>query len=298
LTSVPRKEISELVATYELHPNLVDIYVEGNFDRDFLNQYLDSASLRSIVSVYSIADIELADSELVSLDLPLGSNKHRVIALSKILDAELATQVPHVKCLVDADFDRVLGLIVQKPYLTYTDYTCMEMYALNIAALGKFIEFTCNLLEQEVTNFLAVASNVLPVQFALRVVVMQLNLNVAILPFDAGLTKKRDLNTFSSSRYISAFVQRNSLINRKTEIVERFAAVKSTHPTDLRDKAHGHDFVALLFEFAWNRGGIRLHNKTDDVVNFGARIVTAGIDFRHMAKEKVFVDVHRSATSR
>ena len=288
MPDIPRQNIDEIVAKYELHPDLFDIYVEGAFDRDFIFEFLDSAGTRGDVSVYAIDDIEVPPEQVSALGLGHGSNRNRVLTLSKILEARLPAINTNIICLVDADLDRLYGQLRSWVYLAHTDYTCMEMYSLNDSSLKRFLRLTCNLGEGKASEFLAIASTVLPIQFCLRGAIEALGLNISIPPFSCGLRTKKDLTTFSADRYIDHFLRTNSLLDRSEEIKTQLTDLRSRLTDDIRHKAHGHDFVELLFEFSWLRGGVKLHSKEADVKKFGSRIVASQVDFAALAAEPFF----------
>jgi hypothetical protein len=290
---IPRQSIDEIVAKYELHPTLFDIYVEGAFDRDFIFEFLDSTGRRGDVSVYAIDDIEVPAEQVSAFGLSHGSNRNRVLTLAKLLEARLPAMNGNVICLVDADLDRLFGQLRSWAYLAHTDYTCMEMYSLNDSSLKRFLRFTCNLGESTASEFLAIASAVLPVQFCVRGAVEALGLNVSIPAFSSGLTKKKDPSTFSGGKYIEHFLRTNALVDRAEEINTLLADLRSRLTDDIRHHAHGHDFVELLFEFSWLSGGVKLHSKEDDVRKFGSRIVASGVDFAALAIEPLFAALAR-----
>lgn len=293
MPDIPRQSIDEIVAKYEFHPTLFDIYVEGAFDRDFIFEFLDSAGTRGDVSVYAIDDIEVPPEQVSTLGLGHGSNRNRVLTLAKLLEARLPAMNRNVICLVDADLDRLFGQLRSWAYLAHTDYTCMEMYSLNDSSLKRFLHFTCNLGESTAAEFLVIASAILPIQFCLRGAIEELGLNVSIPAFSSGLTKKKDLSTFSGGRYIDYFLRTNSFVGRTKEINTLLADLRSRLTDDIRHHAHGHDFVELLFEFSWLSGGVKLHSKEDDVRKFGSRIVASGVDFAALAIEPLFAALVR-----
>ena len=276
-----------------MHPELFDIYVEGAFDRDFIFEFLDSASKRGDVSVYAINDIDVPPDQVSALGLGHGSNRNRVLTLAKILEARLRGINENIICLVDADLDRLFGRLRSWVYLTHTDYTCMEMYSLNDFSLKRFLRFTCNLGEAKASEFLVIASTVLPVQFCLRGAIEALGLSVSIPSFSGGLTTKKNLTTFSSDKYVDLFLRTNSFLDRTEEIRTLLTDLGSRLADDIRHKAHGHDFVELLFEFSWLSGGVKLHSKEVDVKNFGSRIVASGVDFAALAAEPLFASLTR-----
>lgn len=291
MATLPRREIDELVTKYELHPELIDIYVEGDFDRDFVNQFLSAIDTTATASVYSIDAVHVPVELVADLGLGPGSNKNRVIALSATLERELGAACGGVICLVDADLDRVCERIASYPHLRYTDYTCMEMYALSEQSVNKFITFACNLSEQHTKDFLEVAVAILPVQFAARVTSAMLDLGVTVPAASTGFAVKRDFTSFDPNKYFERFVQAGHLFDRREEVRVLFDDVRSKLDKDLRHKAHGHDFVALLFAFSWEHGGIKLHSKDEDVLLFGGRLIASGIDLSSLRNENLFAAI-------
>lgn len=298
MVAIPRQELDELVTKYELHPDLFDVYVEGAFDRDFVSTYLSAVGLGSDASVYSIEGVEVPSELLVSLGLPLGSNKYRVIGLSAFLHEQLEGRATRLMCLVDADLDRILAKLCTHHHLRYTDYCCMEMYALNLKTLKHFVHLTCALAESDATAFLRIASTILPVQFAVRVTIDALDLGVTSPPFTSGLVDKRDLGTFSAEKYFGAFVLTAHLTRRSQEVRALFDDIRPLVDKDLRQSANGHDFISLLFEFIWLRGGLRLRNKTEDVFRYGGRLLLSGVDFSQLSEEPLFAALLANAGAR
>ena len=288
MPDIPRQSIEEILAMYELHHELFDVYVEGSFDRDFIFEFLDAFDLRGEVSVYAVDDIEVPSDQVSTLGLGLGSNRNRVITLAKILEERITGAKKNILCLVDTDLDKLFGRMRSWAYLYHTDFTCMEMYSLNDSSLRKFLKFTCNLGEGTASEFLAIASVILPIQFSLRAAIEALGLNLAIPSLNSGILKRRELASFSTVRYVDVFLRSNTLAARAEEIRTLLIDLNSRLNTDIRHKAHGHDFVELLFEFSWLRGGVKLHSKDADVLKFGARIIASGVDFPVLAREPLF----------
>lgn len=209
MSGIPRQSIDEIVTKYELHPDLFDVFVEGDFDRDFIYEFLDAVGLRGDISVYAIDAIEVPPEEVLSAGLGHGSNKSRVLALAWVLRKKLSKVRPNIVCIVDADLDRLFGRLRDWTYVHHTDYTCMEMYSLNLTTLRKFLQFSCTLGENAASEFFALASNILPVQFFLRGTIEQLNLGVPVPPFATGLKRKRHLDSFDRERYVENFFGRS-----------------------------------------------------------------------------------------
>lgn len=299
MKGIPRQELDELITKYILHPSIFDIFVEGDFDRDFLNQYIERRSNLPSVSVFSINTVDIPDEKLAELNLGLGSNKNRVVALATLIEERLQNNMSsNVLCIVDADFDRILNQIMNKKHLMYTDFTCMEMYFCNSSTLKKFLTFTCRLKESLYDDFIKIASIILPIQFATRIANENLKLNTSIPKYSRGLKIKGDFHNFDRTKYWDAFISDGNLNLRRANILVELEARSNSLPKDLRHKAHGHDFVELLFEYSWKNGGIKLHNKDEEVLKFGGRLLATAQAVDSLAPEILFSRIDKSVVSK
>lgn len=295
MARIPGVEIDELYAKYELHPSLFDVYVEGEFDRDFLNHFLYERGLSSDVSVFTAETFEIPNDFLVAENLDLESNKHRLIGLSILLQRELRDSDTNVSCLVDVDLDRVLNKIRITKNLLYTDHVCLEMYCLNDRTLQKFLTLGCNLAPDRYDNFLLLASAILPVQFCLRAINEMLGLNSSVPEFQGGLARKRVFPSFDKNKYIGRYIAIGNLHARSDEIFREFDILFKTLPGDLRDKSHGHDFISLLFEYVSSCGTLQLHDKEKGVMNHGNRLLASALDGALLFADGLFYKIERAA---
>jgi len=62
---LPRKQLTELIALYELEPDLRDVFVEGPFDVAIIKWFLDQKGTKGVM-VYDISFIEIPDDEIRS----------------------------------------------------------------------------------------------------------------------------------------------------------------------------------------------------------------------------------------
>jgi len=289
MAGVPRMELEELFAKYSKHPDLLDIYVEGNFDRDLLRFLLDEMGYGVRVSVYTIDSVDVSDGIIASFGLNHGSNKHRLMALAQSLASQNFPE-SNVSCFVDADADRLLGKVLFSRHLVYTDYTCMEMYCVNIDCLRKFFVLVCNLSEESLDEFLGLAGLILPVQFALRAASESLELNAAIPPFRSGLGKEKGKGkeVFTAGKYLNSYIDREKLHGKKGEVEEKFYALIAELEVDLRHKINGHDFIQLLFEYIAGSGVLKFHGKAEEVEKRGGRILSSSLVAAKVFTEGVF----------
>jgi hypothetical protein len=130
MTEENRWSISELIARYELEPELIDVFVEGTFDREVLAQSVPRT--RGGPAFYEIDTVDVKPALLAKHGLTSG-NKQRVIALAR----ELATLPAEAKviCLVDRDLDHWFGELLSTPRLKWTRYCSIESHFLTPATV-------------------------------------------------------------------------------------------------------------------------------------------------------------------
>lgn len=281
MSSLPQIEPSELITKYELHPELMDIFVEGEFDRDFLSHYFESIGKNIDVTVLPIDFIKIRSNSG-------NSNKEAVIALASLIELELKGININSIFIVDADCDRLNQRVRSSKYLHYTDFTCMEMYFYNSSTLKKFLTLTCNLGEPDREEFVRLAELILPCLFTVRTVNESLSLNISTPNFSTGLQSKGDLSTFSQRKYLANFLSLVSPVKDRKRVETEIQQVKGVLPDDLRHKAHGHDFILLLFEFLWKQRSLKLYNKGEDIVRFGGRILGTALNIAELAESSLF----------
>lgn len=288
MPALPQIEPDELITKYQLHPNIIDIIVEGEFDSDFLKNHLASLDSGHCTNVLSIDAVNITDDIVRSFKLKSKSNKNNVIAFALLLAKQIQGNSANAICIVDADCDRITNKIRSENYLHYTDFTCMEMYFFNTATLKKFLTFTCNLSDVDRELFISLAERILPVLFAARALNEELSLNVASPSYTSGLSSKSKIESFDSTKYQTVFFSNITSSEKKIKARTRFDEIFSKLPSDLRHKAHGHDFISLLFDFLWNKSSVKLHNKSEDVIKFGGRILGTAVDSKALFSTSLF----------
>lgn len=287
---IPKREIDELYAKFDLHPNLIEIYVEGEFDYSFINFYLDEIGAQS-ATIVCIDDINIDRETTDQLGFTSGSNKNRVLALSSLLDKRYGDRPTNACCITDIDLDIILKNPKNFHHLRYTDYNCMEMYLLNQFIINRFLQMACHLNDAACNEFFSLADLILPVQFALRAVSESEQLFKAILGFETGLKNKRDFSSFDPLRYCTNYIDLYALRDKRSEIEAAFKSIHSGLSSDTRHSANGHDFIHLLFEFAHQKSGLQLHNKEKSEIKYGGRLVSLAANSVQLLKEKLFFDI-------
>jgi hypothetical protein len=293
---VPRREPEELFAKYHLHPNLLDIYVEGDFDFDFLNLIFEDLNVPT-ASVFSIDDINIPGETIDYFGLHHGSNKQRLLALGHLFDSQFGKRSTNVTCLVDIDNDRVLQKTPEIHHVSHTDYTCAESYFLNSATIKRFLTIACQLDQAHVQTFLGLAKKILPTQFSLRAVSEKLELNKAILSFESGLKNKKSFDSFDSKKYINNYINHHALNSNRVEIESEFQKIINSLPQDIRHTIQGHDFINLLFEYISSNGVLKFHDKSKTTERHGNRLVALSCRANDLIMENLFNRILLAASS-
>jgi hypothetical protein len=290
---IPRREVDELYAKFDLHPNLIEIYVEGEFDYSIINFYLEEIGAKS-ATVVCIDDIDINSNITSAFNLTGGSNKNRVLALASLFDKRYSNRPTSICCIADVDLDVLFSNVRNCHHLRYTDYSCMEMYFLNKNIINRFLKIVCNLGDAECSEFLSLADLILPAQFSLRAVNESQKIFKSVLEFETGLKKKNDFKSFDPMHYCSAYINFYGLGKNRISIEKAFKATLSSLQTDIRNSSNGHDFIHLLYEFSHQRSGLQLHNKTKSEAKYGGRIVALAASSQHLIKEKLFSDINNA----
>lgn len=161
-----RRKFDELVARYELEPELRDIYVEGTTDKNLLEWFLKQKGQQDFV-VYEIDTVDIPADRLFELGLSDGK-QGRVIALALDMQSYLSEIPPHLTCIADRDFDWLLGKEYVCELLLFTDYSCLDMYLFNEIVIDNFLRLVVRVPLIKANEVLGRLSKVLEELFFLR----------------------------------------------------------------------------------------------------------------------------------
>lgn len=240
-----RRTVEELIARYELHPDLRDIYVEGEFDAFLLRWFFSDSDIQD-VCVYEIGTVEIT-SELLSFAQSENNNKGRVIALAKKLEQVLGTQSQQVTLIIDKDFDYLLQYNPSTEILLVTDYACMEMYLFNQWHLEKFWTLVLQETILSIPQLLKQMATILQELYLLRFSNVKKSLGFEWMSFArcCELATSGEV-TFNKDEFITKYLHKNQAIARKEEILAFIELYREQLSSDCRMNANGHDFFELL----------------------------------------------------
>ena len=318
-----RHTLDELVARYELEPDLRDIYVEGKTDKLFLEWFLRNRGIEDIavyeietvdisadklfepqlkdnkwflinrsiedIAVYEIETVDISAERLFELQLK-DNNRSRVITLALYLQDKFSETTPHVICIADKDFDWLFDITYQCNLLFFTDYSCLEMYLFNETVLNKFLLLSLRISELRAIDILNQLSKVLEDLFLIRAAKESLNINITMLDHFGKCCNWNKAKTefqFDIETYIEKYLNKCSMRLEKSIFVAKIEElrIKAKELEDTRYKIHGHDFTELLYLYIKDFLRRELKSYNAEIL---AGTLLGSIDAEELSKETMF----------
>jgi hypothetical protein len=284
-----RREITELAAMYELEPSLRDVYVEGPLDRSLVEWFLSeahasSATVREIDSInVPAALVEKAGFE--------NNNRGRVLALAKAIEDQLGPQSLPVTCVIDADFDYVLGTNHALTILLSTDYSSMELYFFDAAPLQKFLQLVIRGFPKSAQTLLTEVTDALSQLFAIRFASHVLHWNMPLVAFERCLSMAAQGVQLDVPEFIDRCLNSAGRFCEKAEFERVLNELRLSLTGDVRKRVNGHDFLNVL---AWY---VR-HHKGQSVPKGFDRSLVACVDFSTLRSNPLFEKLLERVSSR
>lgn len=247
-----RWSVDELLARYELEPELADIFVEGLLDREILDQ-TEYCSQNGIV-LYEIDSVDVPPAVLDRHRLSSG-NKQRVIALSRELCA--VPDEAKVFCLVDRDIDHWFEKLETTKRLRWTSYSSIEAHFLTRQTVIDILVTVARARLAEPDFFFSSLCESLKKLYALRLADRQCKLSLRWVALRRYLSRQGDSVTFDVDRYILALLNSNSKMPLKSAFVASHEKWLSKLNGDIRLAIRGHDLTELLEWTVAAFGGIK-----------------------------------------
>jgi hypothetical protein len=219
-STVPRRQIEEIIALHGREPSLREVVVEGASDKRFFEWFLGGNGLPDI-PVFEVSTIEVPSVLVAGMGLDDG-NRGRVITLAAALAA--GGPARGVTCVADADFDWLLNVRSDCPVLLLTDFACLEAYAFNINAIQKIIKLVLDGLDKDAQTVLEQIAGLLQELFLLRAAnhVAKLGLDFQG-PNASGFSKSVRLTesglAFDADKYLRVLLQARGIAKNKTEVL-------------------------------------------------------------------------------
>lgn len=238
------RRLDEIIVRYQLHPELCDVYVEGEEDQGLVAWFLHQHG-RHTVSVYPISAVTIPAAVVIGHGLEHPSNRNGVIALALELEANCGKDI-RVTCIADSDFDFVTGITKSSDLLLYTDYTSIEMYAFTPTVVDKLIRLLAPRIQTTGSEALDRIQDTLQTFFALRLANKLLQFGLTWVDTEKCTVLTQGYPAFDIAEYSRRYL--NTKGKRKDE--ETFNAqvidIRNKFLSDVRCQIRGHDFVEML----------------------------------------------------
>lgn len=239
--TIERRKISELIAKYELEPNLDDVYVEGLYDKDIVDAAFKELNVNR--PVFCIDDIEICMDVLLRYSLTDG-NKQRVIALAHTLSLPSDTKV---KLLIDRDHDTILQAEHSVEGLTYTKYCDIECVFFTEEIVRKLTVDAAKAKIDNWDDFYVFLCYVTKFLGAVRATIRATDANRPVTDFLKVAELKSGKLFFDEEKLIAKVFGSGNINNVDMRVIKSIREYQDRFCDDeARSMCCGHDFVALL----------------------------------------------------
>jgi hypothetical protein len=283
MESTYRHSINELVTRYRFHPELRDLYVEGERDITIFSWFVSRLAENRAV-VYHINTVEIAPDARQAIGVSEGGNKGRAIALALILDRALPQECRSVFCVVDKDFHEFGFALPVSRYLIYTDFACIECYAVSANALSKLfaVYLGKTLTVTEIDSMVEVLNYV----FSMRLAKRQLAPKATWFNHFTRCCSIKDGRVYLEKSALLKRVLSAAAGELTAEAVESEIQQFSTHPIeDGRQAMHGHDIIQLISWIAREKG---VGNEIAGPAPLQRAVLLGLVEIEDLAKEPLF----------
>ncbi|MBW3197610.1 hypothetical protein [Marinobacter nauticus] len=282
MASVARRTVEELVARYELEPDLNDLYVEGSFDEDFIMSAIGSEI--GDRSIYTIETVDIPRPLLDKYGYTSG-NKQRILTLAKELQDFFKNGVRYV-CLTDLDLDEWFPPIEIIRNHRFTRYTSLEMCFFYKEYICHHLCVVCRTKIGDFDVFFDDFTAVLVKLFSLRCADKDLDLAISWVDFEKSLKRNGSGISLNQKDFLRKSLSKSNLSEKLEEVIANASRWEEKFRGDPRKFIRGHDFVRLM---AWS---VKNYNGVKEVSTESATsriLVSAAANNHEIAEELKFV---------
>jgi hypothetical protein len=238
---VERRKINELLAKYELEPDLDDVYVEGITDKNLIDKAHKHLGLHR--PVFAIDDIEVPDATVLSQGLTSG-NKQRVISLSRALSLPIGSKAVF---LVDKDLDLLLGINHAIGNIVYSKYSDIENAFFTDAIIR---DLTIDVAKANIINFdefMDFTRDYVSIMSAVRLMAIERQHYYKIISPVKNINWKAEKPTIDYKVCIAANFNSGNINAVSAESIGNFNKWKDkVDEFDFRQHCHGHTYLELI----------------------------------------------------
>ncbi len=247
---VEKRKLSELLTLYSLHPDRIDVYVEGITDKLVYERFLE----KNKIDDFKVLEVDSIDfSELYGQYPELKRNmKNKIVRLSEELEKRFNKSLKHISCIADKDSDYFFDKLISNNYLLYTDYSCIEMYLLNVKCLSIFFKNILHGFPIPASKVIREISRPLEEIFFIRLALSQKQelkneAFVTDIKKSMLIDKVNGTIQFDANAHLLKILQNMQLGKKSSEYIKSIEELKIKKTNDVRNEARGHDFIRILF---------------------------------------------------
>lgn len=290
-----RREIGELVARYELEPELCDIYVEGPADEAFLELFLLQHG-RSGWKVYTIDTVNVPSELVRARNLDVGE-RGEVLTLGMELSEQLADKGGCKPiCIADSDALALEEDNIDCEICVLTDFTSMEMYAYTEHTLNKTLRIFLQAKKLTSQDVLQHLSQALVQLFLVRTVFHAEGLGIPVFsPFTSCCNKNTSEVELDVRDLVRRSLQPTAVRHRPDEqtIIDKVASLQAKLPQEVRRSIRGHDFVEMLSWFL-DGYGVPQKFRQQEVLR---RALLTSLEVRELIDYPMFAEILKRTTA-
>lgn len=243
-----KRTLNEVITLYELEPTLKSIYVEGRTDGVILNYFLKSSKIRDVV-VYEI-DSAIDFSECYThVHYLQKNNKEKLLYFAEKLTENFSDTLLGVACIIDKDFDEILGAKTNNFYVFYTDFNSIELYLFNENCIEKFYTISLHGFPVSPNQTLKELAKILIDLFLFRFVLWHKGVEALHPNIFEKLIKIEKNGTvhFDFQQYLERLLNKCNKLSEKDDIYTQFTSMKEMVIAEVKDFIRGHDFIYIFF---------------------------------------------------
>lgn len=240
-----RRTEKELVTKYKLEPNLLDVYVEGGSDRNFLNWYFGKMGHKS-VKVYTCDDFSL-DGVKVS-----GGKRGKLFHFSHQLSASASNCKAFT--VVDRDLDMFLSLEDWSKFSEKTRFTSLPIYFLESDAIVDMYSayFGKNLIDKQKSSIIYCAKYLFAIRVFLRIEYPRWP-NISYRQLRSFLSVEKGIISLDSESAVDFIFSNNGKPEEKSRALEKLNDILISFPSDPRYSIRFGDLVFFdIIPCSWN----------------------------------------------
>ena len=233
------------MARYRFEPTVKDIFVEGDLDQAVISCFLRTSG-HPTSGVFRIETVEVPNCLL--LDREHGSERGRLNALARQLEHELE-EAPPVRCIVDRDFDDVLGATSDgsSSLVLRTDFSTIEMYFFDSTLLDEILSDFLRIQNLDARQLLdGIVTTLISASYMFAA-----NQSLGLGCSHIKLSRCCDYDrmsglSFDAEGYMIRYLNKGSSMSRRDEFELEIDRIRIVAPDDPRLWIRGRDFLALL----------------------------------------------------